>query len=342
MWALLSLDGVVLGPQQVQASAVQAASHYLEHICCVERGDRLITPALLAEFTRVEGFEAPLELASSLVLFFLSSLSPTLRPPVARPTRGEQVREAFAELSLRYGELMSHAERDLAALAQEASARGGGFQGLQRALGYDSVETYILRSGALDVATREAGLPGDASYTQREQLRALPDNLLGRLVEQSYLGPARLQERHGATPEPLDQDQGLIEREAAQVTLEELEALAGQARLALVSGRAPWETEFLLAQLGLDHLSWVVITPEQGGQRGGDLPLAQAWGRLQELEQAPVFFVGALPAQVRGARACGMKAVGLARDRTWHRPLRQAGADGVIGRISTLSRAWGR
>lgn len=343
MWSLLSLDGAVLDPQRVQASAVQAANHYLERICCIEGGDRLITPSLLQAFARVPGFEEPLELASSLVLFFLSSLSPTLRPPVARPTRARQVREAFSELRLRYGELMSHAERDLEALVAQAAARGGGFQGLQRALGYDSLETYILRQGSMDMEAQEAALPADASYAQREQLRAKPDNVLGRLVEHSYLGTARLREHLGLAPEPLwASARGLIEEERPRFARQELEALAESSALALVSGRSAWETQLVLKLLDLEPLLPRVITPDGAGARGGALPLERAWEVLQAQEEAPVFFVGALPRQIAQARACGMTAVGFARDRTWHRELRQAGAHAVIGKLSTLSRAWDR
>jgi hypothetical protein len=339
MWVLLSLDGVVVGPDALQAAAAATAGRYLEEICCISDGHRLVTPTLLDALLRAGGFDDPWDLSAALVLFFLSGLSPALRPPLARPSRAADVQEAFRDRNLRYGELMSHAERDLEPLIAQIQQRGGGLRALHVALGHDSVETWILRRGALDAAHRQHTLPPTATRAERDAADNAPDNLLGRLFEQTWLGPDRFLDIHGFPTAP-PPSPPLFDHERPLLTPDDLHALSLRASVAALTRRTAREADLLLQHLGLATAFAFTQAPPQPQGRASTLPLEPATAIIRAQDPAtPIIFVSARPDELTQARALGLRVIGFAHQRTLRKPLQDAGAEAVISRLDTLTRS---
>ncbi len=339
MWAALTLDGVLLGPERRRESATLAAAFYLHKVCCIENGDRLLRPELIHEIEKVGPLD-PWELAEALIFYFLNALSPPLRPPVTRVGRVAQVQAAFKEQNLRYGELSGHAERDLTELLDAAHSNGGGLRGFRAALGYDSIDGYILTRGHLGATEQEAALPEDASFDEIDRAEARHEHYVGRLVEEFYLGES-LFERFYKLSATVPTTPGLLAQEVSQVPLEDLRSLRQHMKLALVSARRLEETTMLLTQLGLGDVFDLVSSQEIAQGRPLTLDVKRLRDEILAKDSEPdtLYFLSDSPGEVRQAHKSGFAPLGVTRDRTLRKPLMEAGASAVMRKVETLARA---
>jgi len=289
-------------------------------------GRRLVLPGLARRFVEEGGFDSGDDLAAGLVLFFLTALGPTLRPPPARVETAQEVRRAFGAKHLRYGELMARQEFDPTDLLESALARGGGFGGLLRSLRNDTLEGYILRSGKLDD----------------------PDggNLLRRYFLGAYLGPALFDEMVGGPPESLC-GSGFIYEEAPLARPGRVAALGDRASLALVTLRTALEARVALEVLELTE-SFEVVVGCAGSQTPSDDHLSRSRllrgaveGHAQTGDPASeVVVLSADPMMLACAVEVGHKAVGFCRRRELRKKLTEAGALAIIAHLETLERVW--
>lgn len=162
MRVIIAIEGVVVDEAVRARAAALAAGRYLEEVCGIEDGGRLIGPRHATELQSCGGFEDASELTSALLLYLLAALPPTLRPRVGSANTVAGVQRAFAPVNLRYVELLGRSEVDMQPVLEATAARGGGLPGVRAALGRDTIEGYILNSG--------------------------PDHLVGRFFDDVYQG----------------------------------------------------------------------------------------------------------------------------------------------------------
>jgi phosphoglycolate phosphatase-like HAD superfamily hydrolase len=281
-------------------------------------------------------------LASGLVLLFLGGLPPALRPSPGKPLRAAEVREVFQELDLRYGVLVGGAERDLEVFAPKLQARGGGLAALKVALGHDVIANYILDQGAIGATEREAALPRDAPREQRLAAAQVPENMIGRLCEECYLGAALFSRMYEGLAAPRAPQAGWIEREVGLLSSELAQELAAHHELILLSERHPAELPLLLERLGLGPCFAATLArdPQGSAPRSPSKLLNDAQGLVAWPCEDEVCLVSGSAELLAAARARGWRAVGFTRDRAARRTLTDAGASAVVGRWETLARAW--
>lgn len=320
MRVLVTLDGVLVGGAPLRGAICRAAGLYLEKFCHVEFGRRLVPDDLVRDFARVGGFEHPWEMVSALVYYYLSSLISVLRPPlISSAESAEELHEAFRDLGLRYAELRSHNERDLHDFLETAGSRGGGFEGIQAALRFDTMYGYVLDLGTLS--------------------EKAPENLIGRTLEEVYWGSARFASSHPEVPR-LRGEEGFFEQESLHIPLKDLASLAEVADLVLLSTRSHEETRSVLELLGCGELFVEVRCRE--GQPPRDRGVLRSLLRAElESTQDPAltYVLSNEVAFLEHAKEQGCVAIGFLQDRTQRRALEAAHPRAVISRVGTLVRA---
>lgn len=142
---VVPLEGVVFEERARLEGSVAAAAAYLDRFCLLGGGgSALVRPPLAIALADTGGFEDMVDLSWGLVFYFLTSLAPPLRPPLRVVEDEDDVKEVFATVGLRMGELIGRAEYDPSGLLDEVARRGGGRDGLRAAVGGDTIENYIL------------------------------------------------------------------------------------------------------------------------------------------------------------------------------------------------------
>ncbi len=328
MLLILELDEVLVGTEARREAAALAAGLYLERVCCVDDGRRLVNVTHADQMWYQGGFDDFQDLTAGLVLWFMSCLGPTLRPKPARVSRAEEVQRAFRPLGLRYGELLAHSERPMDSLLEASLERGGGYDGMLSALRRDTIAGYILRQRTPSAGGFEA-------------------NVIGQCFYEAYLGSARFESLHAPVRFATDMP-GTFHQERPLVSLEDIEKLALQSHLVLASPRPHAMVHWTLERLGIASLFEACITADDAPQAG---PGAQGdgWTLREALRQATQAVAEPWPAEQTFAvgnrtdfmaAACqqGVQAIGMARLRQDHKRLSKAGARAVLRRLSTLGR----
>ncbi len=329
---LVDLEGILVDRAARTRAVVEAAGIYLESACCIRDGRRLALDHHAERLRDGAGLSDPWELTAALILYFLSALSPALRPPPARAQRLAQVRAAFKELNLRYGELLAHGERDMEPFIDSVRERGQGYAAVLAALKQDTIAGQILHASTLS--------PGPID----------PGDHVGRLHQERFLGAELFKALHDQEPEH-HAGPGLIDQEQPVAPPDELRELARSSQLALVAPRLDGELRHALGRLGLSEAIPVVVAdlpvhrPARPGPPGADpwaLERARALSDALHGVETPasrVFVLSERPSQMVAAAAAGFRPVGFTTTRSARRPLSEAGAQAVISRPTTLLRA---
>lgn len=337
MLLLLDLDEVLVSTDARQEAAAQIAGLYLRHACQIELGDRLMSAELARDFWLRGRFDHFVDLSAALLLWFLSGLAPSLRPPPGSPRTLREVRLAFGELRLRYGELLPLAERDPTPLLDVVNELGGGYQALHQALGHDTVAHYILVRRQALKATLASPHPPCAEA---------PEDVLGRLWAERCLGAERAAAILGPSPIAWG-GQPAWAQETSLNDVDELRKLAQVAVLGIVTPLSEMAVTSLLPEAARDVFS-VLIHDGSLIERSASLPdpwpLREALRRAQRaglvdahLGVERVYVVSHHSATLRAAQAAGFQAVGFARRREDQKRLRALGVRAVIRRLPTLA-----
>lgn len=342
---IVTIDQVLIEGRSGQRRAARLASGaYLEEICHIRDGARLVRQQHVTALGDACNPGHPAGIASAVVMTFLASLSPSLRPPPHRAHRTSQVEGAFRGLGLRYGELTGVSERRIEPLVEAIAARGGGLDGLRAALGHDTIFGYVLFGGGIGVGERLAALGPEAEADQRKRLAAVPDDAIGRLFQEFYLGDAQFEAIYGLQPSR-SRGPGEINHEIALVAREALERLVAVADLHVATLRSREEASLALERAGVTDLVSSVTSLGAAAERdlavGVSWPVAECIRRADLDPQHTLALVGSTRC-VSDALASGARAIGFAWCRDVRRPLKQAGAEAVISKLDTLTRVVGR
>lgn len=336
MLLLLDLDEVLVSTDARQKAAAQVAGLYLRHACQIDQGDRLMSAEHAQDFWLRGGFDHFAELSAALLLWFLSGLSPSLRPPPGSPRTFQEVRLAFGELRLRYGELLPLAERDPKPLLDAVNELGGGYQALHQALGHDTVAHYIL--------TRHQALRDTLAAPQLPRADDTED-VLGRLWAERCLGAERAGALLGPSPIAWGGHPAWAQ-ETMLADAAELSQLAQVAAIGLVTPLSEMAVTSLLPEATRDMFSVLMhdgSSTERSVSPPDPWPLREALRRAQgadlvdaQMSAEHVYVVSHHSATLRAAQAAGFKAVGFARRREDQKRLRALGVRAVIRRLPTL------
>ncbi len=217
------------------------------------------------------------------------------------------------------------AEADLPGYVQRLAAAGGGPEAVERVCG----------------EIGRARVRGDGAVTG--------ENLVERIFQERYLGPALFTRLYGEAPRFVARP-GLIDNESPIVPPADVRALARRYPVALVTGRARPEAAHTLEALGLEETFRVRVTHDailaaQAAGIGARLGKPHPWSLLRALERldhpGPFLYVGDTPDDMRAAAAAGAvmgveaRGIGLCAPSD-AQALRQAGAQALIHEGSDL------
>jgi phosphoglycolate phosphatase-like HAD superfamily hydrolase len=317
-----------------------AAGAYLEEICCILDGARLVRDEHVAVFAEACDPPHPSGLSFAVVYFFLASLPAPLRPPPQTTFRTAEVVRAFRGLGLRYGELTGVSERRLGPLADEIGDRGGGLAGLKAALGHDTVKGLILFGGRVGAGELARSLDPEADAAKLGELARAPDDAVGRLFQEFYLGDRLFEETYGFPPSR-SRGGGTIFDEEPLVSPESLKRLAEVADLAVATRRSTREAAVALELLGASGLVGEVTSSFDVEACRFDAwspwPIRAAMVSL-DLAATTTFGLVGSPRDVKDTLDAGAKPIGFAWSHPIRRPLKEAGAEAVISRLETLAK----
>lgn len=224
------------------------------------------------------------DLATALVMYFVEML-----PPVPVPTFPSRlhVPALIAYLQLAGGRLKISLEtlreqKNIAQLARDIAANGGGIEGADAAL--PRMNRHLL------VAS------GNVTKT----------NLVNRIFQELYLG-ADLFERIYQQPAVVVQSTGYLEHESLLIRREVLAYLSRKLGLAVVSNRPRMEVEHTLKAAGIEAYFQTAVTLDEVNEAGAK-PLPDPWALLEaarRLQPIPArsAYIGANPSDVLAARA---------------------------------------
>jgi hypothetical protein len=184
---VVPVERVIVEERARPEAAAEAAAAYLDSFCLFGGGGAgLVKPQLAHGLLACGGFDDGVDLAWSLVFYFLTALAPPLRPALSAVEGEDDVRDAFRGVGLRFGELIGRAEFDPTLLFEAVVARGGGPDGLRLAVGGDSIEAFILleviRKFYHEAFVATGRYLEDRALVQREALDALREHAEVHLI----------------------------------------------------------------------------------------------------------------------------------------------------------------
>jgi phosphoglycolate phosphatase-like HAD superfamily hydrolase len=245
-------------------------------------------PLLLANevtlLQKVGNFTNYWDLTTAFILYFIELLPPV--PSLTFPSK-IHVPALLAYLQMSGGRLKISIDelrerKDIAQLAREVAAAGGGVDGADKAL--PRVNRHMLVS--------------DGAVTKT--------HLVGRIFQELYLG-ADLFERIYQQQAVLIQSTGYIEHESLLIEPDILSQLSQKIRLGIVSGRSQIEATHSLQARQVSQFFQSVITLDDIRQADGKA-IPDPWPLLEtvrRLQPAPVAcaYIGANAGNIQAARA---------------------------------------
>ena len=322
---IFDMDGVLVDVRSsYRVTVAQAVQRYLRDGLGLNLPQTLVTPAHVAAGKLMGGFNNDWDLTAGLIGYFLAQLPALPAPAAPLPDLdailvflAQTPHPAAAELHLQ-----AAADR-FVALIEPVRQAGGALNGLRQVIGARN-EGLVFYHG--DLATT---------------------NLVLRLFQEIYLGPALLAELYQVRPR-FQHAAGLIDSETLLINPATLTALAQGRRLAIATGRLRAEATYALERLGLascfefcvTHDDVVAAEAAAGlGVRLGKpspWPLLTASARLDPGGALAAAYIGDTPDDILAAQraraerpflAIGVSAVG---GDSLHGHLRAAGADIVL------------
>jgi phosphoglycolate phosphatase-like HAD superfamily hydrolase len=244
----------------------------------------LISAAEVTLLQKVGGFTSYWDLTEAFIIYFIEML-----PPVPAPTFPSKfhVPALMAYLQMAGGNLRIsidklREQRDIAQLANDVAAAGGGLAGADKALPKEN--RHLLISDGEIIKT----------------------NIVRRIFQELYLG-ADLFERVYQQPAIIVQSTGYAEHEALVIKPEVLAELSQKISLGVVSDRPKNEVERSLKAQKIDHYFQTVITLDETQQAKAN-PVPDPWPLLEaarRLQPAPArcAYIGANRGDIQAAKA---------------------------------------
>ncbi len=244
----------------------------------------LLTSDEITLLQKVGRFTNYWDLATAFVMYFVEML-----PPVPVPTFPSKlhVPNIIAYLQMAGGRLKINMDtlreqKDIARLAQDIAAAGGGIHGAAVALPRNN-RHLVVASGNI-----------------------AKSNLVGRIFQEQYLG-AQLFEQVYQQPAVMIQTTGFIEHEALLIDPMLLDKLSHKLSLGVVSNRPRLEVEHTMRFKEIGTYFQTIITLDEVTAAGGNL-LPDPWMLLEaahHLQPTPTRcgYIGANPSDVLAAQA---------------------------------------
>jgi phosphoglycolate phosphatase-like HAD superfamily hydrolase len=258
---------------------------YLENaVGLLHSTEPLISAAEVTLLQKVGQFTNYWHLSEAFLIYFLEML-----PPVPTPTFPSKFHVPalmaylqFAGGNLRISVDTLREQRDIAQLAKDIAAAGGGIEGAHRALPKENRHLLI----------------SDGEITKT--------NIVGRIFQELYLG-ADLFERVYKQPAIIVQSTGYVEHEARVIEPNVLEQLGQKLRLGVVSDRPRNEVERSLKTHQLDQYFQSVITLDEVLQAKAK-PIPDPWPLLEATRlllptPARSAYIGANVGDIQAAKA---------------------------------------
>lgn len=224
------------------------------------------------------------ELAEALVMYFVEML-----PPVPVPTFPSRLHVPvimaylqFAGGNLRVSIDSLRAQKNIAQLAGEVAAAGGGLTGAHQSLPKEN-RHMLVSSGSITKT-----------------------NIVGRIFQELYLGAEQFERAYGQ-PAAITHSSGYAEHETRVMDREVLAAIGQKAALAMVTNRPRAEATRSLRAGGLADYFRVLVTRDEIEQSHGQ-PVPNPWPLLEAARLlAPIprrsAYVGANIGDVQAAKA---------------------------------------
>lgn len=283
---IFSIDDVLVDVSASYQEVVRKTTQlYLEQaIGLLPSREPLLTAEEVKHLQKVGHFTSYWDLTTAFIIYFIEML-----PPVPVPTFPSRlhVPNILAYLQMAGGRLQITLEKlreqkDIARLAQDIAAAGGGIEGANIAL--PKMNRHLLVASGTITKT----------------------NLAGRIFQELYLG-ADLFERVYQQPAVLAQTTGYIEHESLLIDPEVLAQLGHQLSLGVISNRPRIEVEYTLKSRQIDRYFQATITLDEINEAGAKL-LPDPWALLEvahRLQPTPArsAYIGANPGDVLAARA---------------------------------------
>ena len=283
---IFSVNDILVDVSRSYREVVCKTVHlYLEQaIGLLPSSESLLSPTEVTLLQKVGNFSDYREMAAAFLIYFIELL-----PPVPIPTFPSKfhVPAIIAYLQLAKGGVqisidMLREQKDIAGLARNVAAAGGGLQGTSRAL--PKVNRHLLVNS------------GDITKT----------NLVGRIFQELYLG-ADLFERYYEEPALIIQSTGYMEHESLLIDKGVLAQISHKLTLAAVSNCPRAEVEHVLKTKSIEPYFHTVVTLDdmhKANAKGipDPWPLLEAARRLQPLPVRSAY-IGANPADVQAAKA---------------------------------------
>jgi phosphoglycolate phosphatase-like HAD superfamily hydrolase len=283
---IFSIDDVLVDVSASYREAVrQTVQLYLEQaIGLPPAKEPLLTVEEVILLQKMGHFVNYWDLAAALVMYFVEML-----PPVPVPTFPSKlhVPALMAYLQLAGGRLKISPEnlqtqKDIAQLAHDIAAAGGGIEGASASL--PRMNRHLLvASGSLTKT-----------------------NLVNRIFQELYLG-ADLFEHIYQQPAVVVQSSGYQKHEALVIKHQVLTQVADKLRLGVVSNRPRFEVEHTLRATKIEPCISALVTLDDMDQAKAK-PLPDPWALLEaarHLQPTPArsAYIGANPADIVAARA---------------------------------------
>ncbi|MBN1220985.1 MAG: HAD hydrolase-like protein [Anaerolineae bacterium] len=276
------LIDVSLSYREVVPKSVQL---YLEQgIGLPSSTEPLLTADEVTLLQKVGNFTDFWELAAAFILYFIELL-----PPVPIPTFPSRVHvpAIIAYLQIARGGIQVpidnlRKEKNIAQMAEQIAAAGGGIEGAYQAL--PNQNRHLL----VDV--------GDITKT----------NLVGRIFQELYLGKDLFEEIY-QEPAVAVQSSGYIDNESLLIDRNILTQLREKVPLGLIANRTRIEVNYSLKAQKIEDYFAAVITLDDVHEAGGK-PIPDPWPLLEatrRIHPTPVHtaYIGSIPGDVQAAKA---------------------------------------
>jgi phosphoglycolate phosphatase-like HAD superfamily hydrolase len=289
----LNIDALIFSCNEV---LVDVSRSYREVVCrtvqlylqeaigLLHSSESLITPAEVTLLQKTGHFTDYWDLTTAFVIYFIEMLPPV--PPPTFPSKFHvpalMAYLQFARGNLRISIDTLREQRDIAKLAQDVAAAGGGLDGAHKALPKENRHLLVAS--------------GDITKT----------NIVGRIFQELYLG-ADLFERVYQQPAIIIQSTGYAEHETLVIKPEILEQLSRKLSLGVVSDRPRNEVERSLKAQKIDRYFQTIISLDETRQAKANSipdpwPLLEITRRLQPTP-ARAAYVGANVGDIQAAKA---------------------------------------
>jgi phosphoglycolate phosphatase-like HAD superfamily hydrolase len=284
---VLTIDDVLVDASHSYREVVrQTVQLYLEHAIGLPASDEpLLTIEEVNLLQKVGNFTDYWELAAAFILYFVEML-----PSVGVPTFPSKVHvpAIIAYLQTAGGGRLHttiddlREKKNIAELAEQISAAGGGIDGTYEALPRENHHLVV------DV--------GEITRT----------HLVGRIFQEIYLGSDLFEQIYKQPPVTV-QTSGYIDKESLLIDTDILIGISKQIPLALISNRPQIEVNYVLQSQNIATYFQAIVSLDDVREAGGKL-VPDPWPLLEAIRRiypTPVHsaFIGTTPDDMEAARA---------------------------------------